>query len=727
MPVKPSSKGTSPEPKQKSTGTISKSSGSGAAMPLHISPMLATLVDKPFDKPGWIYEVKWDGYRAIAFVDKKNVELRSRNDKSFNEKFYPVYSALTRLGISAVLDGEIIVADEKGHANFGNLQNWRSEADGDLRFYVFDLLWLNGESLLEKPLSERRELLSKLLPKDNDTIFVSSDFNATGIEFFEMAKQMNLEGIIAKKADSQYVPGARSPEWVKVKTSTRQEVIIGGYTSNEGSSKLFSSLLVGVMKDGRLHYTGKIGTGFTQKMQEAMMKQFKPLIRKASPFVEVPDINKPSRFRPDPPKAIATWLKPDLICEVSYREMTSDGVMRHPSFDGMRSDKKADEVILEKPKTSAEVVGKSVAQSTGAGKKKTASEKTAVTKAIRSLVEAPALANDAQPVGASTDSLFSAGGKKDRGTLLNPSEERQVKKLNGHEVTFTNLSKVFWPAEKYTKRDLLNYYYQVAPLMIPYLKDRPQSLNRHPNGIEGKSFYQKDVRGKVPDWIQTFPYHSDADNRDKEFLVCSNEASLLYMASLGTIEMNPWSSRIQAPDNPDWCVIDLDPDKNDFEQVIEAANVTHEILEALKVPSYPKTSGSTGLHIYIPLGAKYDYEHSKEFARMIVRLVHERLPDFTSIERLTANRKGRIYLDFLQNRPQATLAAPYSVRPKPFAPVSMPLYWEEVKKGLRIQNFTIANAMDRLKTTGDLFKPVLGKGIDMKKVVKDLEVMLNKG
>jgi bifunctional non-homologous end joining protein LigD len=262
-------------------------------------------------------------------------------------------------------------------------------------------------------------------------------------------------------------------------------------------------------------------------------------------------------------------------------------------------------------------------------------------------------------------------------------------------------------------------------MMLPYLKDRPQSLNRHPNGIAGKSFYQKDVRGKAPGWIQTFPYHSEADNRDKEFLVCSNEASLLYMASLATIEMNPWSSRIQSPDNPDWCIIDLDPDKNNFNQVIEAANVTHEILDMLKVPSYCKTSGSTGLHIYIPLGAKYDYEHSKEFARMIVRLVNERLPDFTSIERPTAKRKGRIYLDFLQNRPGATLAAPYSVRPKPFAPVSMPLHWEEVKKGLKIEHFTIANAIDRIRSTGDLFKPVLGKGIDMKKVLKELERWVN--
>ncbi|HTE24641.1 DNA ligase D [Flavitalea sp.] len=682
MPVKSGSaiKTKSKSSPARSAGKRKIAGNIKAEMPQHLSPMLATLIDKPFDKPGWIYEVKWDGYRAIAYIDKKNVELRSRNDKSFNEKFYPVHKALTKLGIKAVLDGEVIVADNKGHASFGNLQNWRSEADGDLRFYVFDVLWLNGESLMEKPLVERRGMLTKLLPAENETIFISVDFNATGTAFFEMAKEMNIEGIIAKKADSEYIPGARTPNWVKIKTSTRQEVIIGGYTSNEGSSKLFSSLLVGVMKNGRLQYTGKIGTGFTLKMQKDMMKKFKPLIRKSPSFEAVPDINKPSRFRPDPPKATATWLKPELIAEVSYREMTTDGVMRHPSFEGMREDKKAKDVVLEKPKTIKEVLG--------------------------------------------DERLFSAGVKKDRGTLLNPSEERQVKKLNGQLVTFTNLSKVYWPEQGYTKRDLLNYYYQVAPLMLPYLKDRPQSLNRHPNGIAGKSFYQKDVRGKVPDWIQTFPYHSEADNRDKEFLVCSNEASLLYMASLGTIEMNPWSSRIQSPDNPDWCIIDLDPDKNDFNQVIEAANVTHEILEALKVPSYPKTSGSTGLHIYIPLGAKYDYEHSKEFARMIVRLVHERLPEFTSIERLTANRRGRIYLDFLQNRPQATLAAPYSVRPKPFAPVSMPLYWEEVKKGMRIQDFTIINAMDRLKINGDLFKPVLGKGIDMNKIIKQLEGLL---
>jgi bifunctional non-homologous end joining protein LigD len=305
--------------------------------------------------------------------------------------------------------------------------------------------------------------------------------------------------------------------------------------------------------------------------------------------------------------------------------------------------------------------------------------------------------------------------------LLNSSEENQVKKIDGHELKFSHLSKVYWPKEKYTKRDMLNYYHRVAPFILPYLKNRPQSLNRHPNGISGGSFYQKDVKDKAPDWTEKFAYRSEGDNRDKEFLVCTDESSLLYMASLGCIEMNPWSSRVDKPDHPDWCIIDLDPDKNPFNQVIEAAIVTRQILSAAGVDSYCKTSGSTGIHIYIPLGRKYNYDESKIFARTIVTKVHQQLPRYTSIERSTASRKGKIYLDFLQNRPQATLAAPYSIRPKPAATVSAPLYWEELKKGLKLQNFTMINMPDRLASEGDIFKPVLGNGIDIKKATKELE------
>lgn len=655
--------------------------GTKKAQPTELQPMLATLVDKPFDAPGWLYEIKWDGYRAVAYLNKKCTELLSRNNKSFNEKFYPIHAALRRSGLNAVLDGEVIVADDKGMANFGNLQNWRSEADGNLLFYVFDILWYEGQDLTQLPLTERRTILKAVLPV-SENILLSNDFDTSGTVFFEAAEKMGLEGIMAKKADSSYTIGSRTKDWLKIKTSLRHEVVIGGFTKNEGTAKSFSSLLVGVFEKGKLIYTGKIGTGFNDKTQKEMMLLFKPLITESSPFDFVPDINKPSRFRPTPPKATATWLKPELVCEVAYAELTTDGIMRHPSFQGMRVDKKASSVTEEKEIKTEKIVKQTKAR------------------AKQKIIKVPA--------------------KAERKTLLNPTEDTQVKKINSREIKFSNLNKIYWPKEGYTKRGLINYYYVAAPYILPYLKDRPQSMNRFPNGITGKSFYQKDVTGKVPDWIEKVPY-TTSEGEHKNFMLCNDEAALLYMASLGCIEMNPWSSTYKKPDNPDWCAIDLDPDKNHFDQVIETANVTKEILDAAGVDSYCKTSGSTGLHIYIPLGKKYNYEASKEFGRLIAHLVNGRLPKYTSIERPTAKRKGKLYIDFLQNRPQATLASAYSVRPKPGATVSMPLHWDEVKKGMKMSDFDISNAIARITATGDIFKPVLGKGIDMAKALTKLQ------
>jgi bifunctional non-homologous end joining protein LigD len=305
--------------------------------------------------------------------------------------------------------------------------------------------------------------------------------------------------------------------------------------------------------------------------------------------------------------------------------------------------------------------------------------------------------------------------------LLEKGKLNQEKKINGQLLKFSNLDKIYWPKEKITKRDMLNYYYQVAPLMLPYMKDRPQSLNRHPDGINGESFYQKNVAGSIPGWLATHDYKNTSKEGSKKFLVCTNEASLLYMANLGCIEINPWHSRVTSPDKPDWCVIDLDPDTNPFSQVIETAQVIRQLLESLDIISFIKTSGSTGLHIYIPLAAKYDYEQSKTLAELVVTLAHRELEGFTSLERTPAKRKGKIYLDYLQNRPIQTIAAPYSLRPKPGATVSAPLEWDEVKKGLDLKDFTLYNMIQRVKETGDLFKGVLGKGIDLAKVLSKLE------
>jgi bifunctional non-homologous end joining protein LigD len=655
-------------------------------MPVDVLPMLATLADRPSEEEGWMYEVKWDGYRALSYLDNGNVDIRSRNNKPFNKKFYPIYNELLNWKVNALFDGEIIVINNKGLPDFNALQTWRSEADGELVYYLFDMLWLEGISLMNVPLRERRKLLEAIAPKSG-MVRLSENFDISGEEFFALADKMGLEGIVAKKATSLYVPDVRSKEWLKIKTEKHQEVVIAGYTKNENTSRKISALLLGIYDQDELVFIGPVGTGFTTKMQDDILQRLKPLETKKCPFREIPEYNKPSRFRPNPPPAEVTWVKPRLVAEISYRSVSSDGSLRHPSFRGIRDDKSPDEVRREAVIPIVELHEKETALL----KKKGITEK----------------------------------GKIERKTLLNPTDETQVRSIEGHDLKFTNLSKEFWPEEGVTKRDMLNYYYQVAPYMLPYYKDRPQTLNRFPNGIYGKSFYQKDVTGKVPSWIGTHQYYSETDQREKNFLVVTNEASLLYIASLGCIEMNPWSSRTQTPDNPDWCIIDLDPDKNPFDQVIETACVTKKVLDAVGVPSYCKTSGSTGLHIYIPLGAKYTYEDSKEFGRVLVKIIHAEIPKFTSIERLTANRKGKIYLDFLQNRPQATVAGPYSLRPKPGAPVSMPLDWNEIKKGLKITDFNIFNAVDRLKERGDLFKGVLDKGIDRQKTLRKIEEVFN--
>jgi bifunctional non-homologous end joining protein LigD len=663
-----------------------------SAAPKNIKPMKATLVDEPFNDPDWVYEVKWDGYRAVAVIDKKGAELISRNNIPF-DKYYPINKIIKDWQINAVIDGEVVVLNDKGLSDFSALQNWRSEADGNLVFYVFDILWYEGKSLMGLPLSDRQAILKEILPTNNDSVRQSKVFAANGIEFFKAAEKIGMEGIIAKKASSVYTSDLRSKEWLKIKVQRRQEVIIAGFTKNAGTAKAFSALVLAVYDGKELKYVGKVGTGFSEKMQKEIMAQFKPLITDKSPFDVEPDVDKPSRFRPQRLGAKPTWLKPELVGEVAFAEVTSDGVFRQASFKGMRIDKKAKDVILETPKDTAETVEE-------------ADEEVSAKKATK------------KTSPKETHSAITPPADKDRKTLLNPKDETQVRKICGHDLKFTHLSKVYWPEDGVTKRDMFNYYYRVAEYILPYLKDRPMSLNRFPNGIHGSSFYQKDVKGKAPDWVtKTFPY-TTSEGEHKEYLVGSDESYLLWMASLGCIEMNPWFSRVQSPDNPDYCVIDLDPDKHTFDQVIAAAQEVKKVLDALDVPSYPKTSGSTGMHIYIPLDAKYDYDQSQMFAKIVVSLVHKQIPDYTSLERMVAARKGKMYLDFLQNRPGATIAGPYSLRPKVGATVSMPLDWDEVKPGLTMRDFTIFNSLDRLKETGDLFKGVLGKGINLEKTIK---------
>jgi bifunctional non-homologous end joining protein LigD len=532
---------------------------------------------------------------------------------------------------------------------------------------------------------------------ESDIIHYSDHINGVGKKFFEAAKEKGLEGIIAKNRDSVYQVAQRSKDWLKVKTTQRQESVIAGYTQGRASRQHFGALILGLYENDDLVYVGHTGSGFNQKTLSEVWNKLQSLVTNKCPFRVKPKTNMP-----------ATWIKPKLVCEIKFQEWTQDSLMRQPIFMGLRVDKKPSEVKKEKPMATKSAKNKSEAK---------------VKKSVRPTA-------DKKMKSISIPGEKSPAMKKLQKTRkienwLPVDEKDKNVTVDGQELKFTNLNKIYWKKEKYTKRDMLNYYHNITPFMLPYMKDRPQSLNRHPNGINGMSFYQKDTRGKVASWIETHADFSESTNETIEYFVCTNEASLLYLANLGCIEMNPWHSKTQTPDHPDYCLIDLDPYEIGFDKVIETAQTVKKVLDELEIPGYCKTSGASGLHIYIPLGAKYDYDQSKHLAELIVTLVHHEIPAFTSLERSPQKRRRKIYLDYLQNRQSQTVAAPYSLRPKPGAPVSTPLHWEEVKKGLSPSAFTMKNIFDRLENEGDLFQPVLQKGVDLKKTLVKIESFLS--
>jgi bifunctional non-homologous end joining protein LigD len=622
----------------------------------NVQPMLASPVEKPFDKAGWFFEIKWDGYRAIAEVEGGRVKLYSRKLLSFNERYPRVVQSLATLGHDAVLDGEVVVLDEHGEAHFQLLQQYQKTGQGVLVYYVFDLLHLDGHDLRPLPLSRRKEILAPII-KDLPNVRLSEHIEEQGKAFFEAVAERGLEGMIAKNAASRYREGLRSHDWLKIRTHKRQEAVIGGFTKSRGTRPHLGALVLGVYQGDDLVYAGHTGTGLSDATLTEVRAQLEPLITKTCPFRKRPRTNAP-----------ATWVRPELVCEVNYQQWTEDGHMRFPVFLGLRPDKPARSVVREIPEPVKDVEA--------ATNEETASDPTAAS-----------------------------------GPVSPPSTT----------VPLTNLSKVYWPKEGYTKGDLIDYYREISSWILPYLRDRPENLNRHPNGIEGKNFFHKDMKQQAPAWVRTADVSSESRGETIHYLICQNQNTLLYMANLGCIEINPWNSRLGTLEQPDWLVIDLDPEAIEFAHVVEAALEVHRVLDRAGAESVCKTSGKTGLHIYVPLGARYDYHQATQFAQIVATIVQGRLPGSTSVVRMPAQRQHRVYLDFLQNRRGQTLAAPYSVRPAAGATVSTPLRWSEVRRGLDPGRFTIGTVPRRLDKVGDLWKPVLGPGIDLQACLDQLQ------
>lgn len=636
----------------------------GKKLTQYIQPMLAKEAVKPFDNKDWIFEIKWDGYRAIAEIQDGAVQLYSRNGNSFLQAYPVIADALRKLKINAVLDGEIVLLNEKGFPDFQKLQDYDSNQHLPICYYAFDVLEINGETQYHLTLIERKNKLRKIIGKGK-LVRYSDHVEEEGKDFFFEAVQKDLEGVMAKNKNSLYYPGKRTSEWLKVKNHKAEDVLIAGYTAPSGSRNYFGSLVLAMKNGKEFTYIGNAGSGFDEKKLASIHKMLQPLKKDVSPFKEVVKIPK------------VTWVEPTFVCEVKFTERTKDGKLRHPVFLRLRDDKSSKDIDMKTIKPVAAPVKKSVPKKIAINKTK---EKESATPA---------------------DKIINAGKIK---------------------LPVSHPDKLYWPDEGITKGMMVDYYQSVAKFILPYLKNRPQSLNRTPGGIAQSGFYHKDAGENAPSWVKSFPVYSESSQKQVDYIVCNDKQTMAYLNNLGCIELNPWHSVISKPDHPDYLIIDLDPsEKNTFEQVIDAALHFKELMDKIKIPSYCKTSGSSGIHIFVPMGKKYNYEQVKDFAHVMCMIVQNQIPEFTTLERSLSKRgKNKMYLDYLQNRKGQTIASVYSLRPKAGAPVSMPLFWKEVKPGLTPQQFNIHNALKRIEKNGDIFRGVFDHGINIEKCLKQL-------
>lgn len=635
-----------------------------AAMPIKIEPMLAVLGSELPEGSDWLYEVKWDGYRALCFLEKGKVRMVSRRGNAMNANFPEIATAVVQAvkADTAIVDGEIVAFDENGVPSFQLLQNHigfrrsaalKGEKPQALSFFAFDLLYLDGYDLRKATLIDRRQVLSSII-LPSETVKYSDHFVGRGKELLDAVKERGLEGIIAKQAQSKY-ESRRSSQWVKIKVTCQQDFVICGYIL--GEREPFGSLVLGYYDDGRLVYAGNVGSGFTQQTLKLVYDAIKPLITKKPVLSDVPrEIGT------------VTWARPELVCVVKFNSWTSDNRLRAPVFQGLRADGDPKQVFKE--------TGQEISAAAESG-----------------------------PAGA---------------TLLQPDAQEISLTIEGRRLKFTNLKKIFYPADGYTKRDVINFYAAVAPLLLPHLHARPLSLRRYPNGIESESFFQKQAAESFPAWLHTESIQTDKESRT-DFVVCDDKASLLYLANLGCIDQNPWMSRVGSLENPDFILIDLDPYHCGFDRIVEAAQVIKQKLDLIALQGYPKTTGGDGMHIYIPVETSYTYAQTRSFAEILARWVTAERPDlFTTPRTVAAREKGKVYFDWMQNAEGKTISAPYVLRAYPGALVATPLKWEEVRPGLKPTQFHIGNVLRRFERVGDLFAGVLKKPQEMEPALERL-------
>jgi bifunctional non-homologous end joining protein LigD len=591
-------------------------------------PMLATLADELPHGDEWLYEVKWDGYRAIGYVRGGDATLLSRNDNDLTARFPAIARALEKAVRSpeCVVDGEVCALDEHGRPSFSAMQ--QGKPGTPLVYEVFDVLEVDGVSVLDLTLADRRERLEALLDSSVKNVQISGFFD-DGDALLTAAKAQRLEGVMAKRRASRYLEGKRTRDWLKVKTHGRQELVICGWTKGQGRrAGSFGALVLGAYRGKELHWVGNVGTGFDEKTIDELLAKLEPLVRETSPLADVPKMPKVK-------KGDVTWVEPKLVAEVRFVEWTHDGHLRAPVFEGLRDDKPARDVRREDPVATVE-----------------------------------------------------------------------------SRVKLSNLDKVFWPDEAITKGDLIDYYREVATVLLPHLRDRPFTMRRYPDGAFGKAFFQKDAPSHMPDWIPRFRVQvstrqSPRQQRWIEAPIVNDEDALLWMANMGCIDMNTWYSRVDKPDRPDFVLFDLDPSPDvGFKETVQVALIVKAALDALGLVSFAKTSSADGMHVLVPVERRYTYDDTREFSEIVGGAIARTHRGLATTEWAKSKRRG-VLIDSNQNGEGKTIASAYSVRPRPGAPVSTPLRWDEVNESLDPAAFTMDVVLGRIRKHGDLFEGLL--------------------
>jgi bifunctional non-homologous end joining protein LigD len=667
----------------KKTKTKMPRGSRAAPMPQNISPALAALTEKPFSDSEWLFEIKWDGLRTLAAVRDGKVQLWSRSDRDITRE-YPDFADLANHidAREAWLDGEIVVLDGEGRSDFQRLQlrfsvqrpSAKLMEDVPVVYYLFDLLYLDGHDLRDVPLIERKNLLKQILHEDSRVRY-SDHVLEKGKELFEVATARHLEGIVAKKISSSY-PSGRTSSWLKIKLDQDIDAVVGGWTDPRGAREYFGALLLGLYDGENLEYIGSVGSGFSIEVQERLWPQLQNLRVSECPFSKEPATREQ-----------AYWVRPELVARVRFGNWTEERHLRQPRFLGFEEDRNPKESTFEDQM-------KTGIQKKGAPKEKDRGNETGQ-KSVEKTRGRTAHTSDRV---LDTDRRIEA-------ELAQGTSDNIFVEVDRRRLHLTNLNKVYFPKDGYRKRDLLAHYFWAAPMILPFLKDRPLVLRRYPNGIEETAFFQKDAGKDTPDWVKTVSIVSEDRGRTVRYIVANDRATLLYLTNLGCIDQNPWSSRYDDQDHPDYIFFDLDPSEGTaFSSVIKFGKLFLETLEKLGIAAFAKTSGATGCHIFIPIEPRYTYEQARLFVQAVSGIVSRKNPGVLTSERTIKKRaSGSIYVDAHQNSRGQSLACAYSVRAFQHAPISTPVRVNELRNDLKPEKWNLETIRARVEKVGDLW------------------------